>query len=614
MIGAHFHRTKWFGVATRIAVIGILDGAATLAPWACLIVIATNPFEWGLVLPLLSITIASLAVKVWMLPSWLYSDALGTEPETKVIYDSLMLALVIGFGFVISNAFGVILAAAAGLGWILPLVQSKLLPEHELVAFQSAARELDILGFWRNLCTKFGFNPVPSQAVIGSIHAGSQGMFQAAATSLAIAMVYVFDMSHAFSALLVLLLASFSVVQTGWSMRNAVTDLEMGQRVLATEQLTVEFSRGDFGILSLENILVPPVNSFSCELYQGLCLMFVGHSGSGKSELLRGLVTGTAVGKATLTHVGSRKPESLFAYAPSEMISISPSLDAWFDYPSIDYALAVSVLQDLDPYGDVFAGGFTVDSRIDINAPHQAKLLSLSRCFASDAPVLVFDSPEYHLDRSAITGFTNLALKAKLEGKILLISTENEGLMSLADELVKLDRGEITDRGPMEEVRMRHRERFVRGRFAPTVPDAFRLGLWLDSLIPESFPSDVTSRVKYGAEDLLLKSPRTWLGGEKPVYFDIRFEGEACYVTMLDRGEPVGWDGLTDPETGVPYRSTGHDPINLTDALHPLAALLSVADAVGEGQSQGFRQVSAVFKKRSQRNNQPFQTTEIKTA
>ncbi|MEM0978446.1 MAG: ATP-binding cassette domain-containing protein [Pseudomonadota bacterium] len=532
-----------------------------------------------------AIFFASLVLGMVFLRLWLVRGFKTEFPHlaVRVFVPAFSILAVLGIGFMVSAVFAAVLSTVAFLGWIAPRVFSAVFERDKQVGSVGAATELRLLGVWTSLCRRFGFPKLHDRP---RSHRDLQTILvltDAVATIPALLTIVIWPASAVFSGLVLLALASINLWSHVTYLDTIISDVEAPND---TRNAHIAVSAGadeatQFTLLQLENVSAGPVKDFSAEVFQGLCLMFVGASGSGKSTLLRYLATGQAHGNVQLQHSREIHIDEVFAYAPDASVWMPGSVLNVLEDPSINVPRAVKYLQEFDPFEEAFPEHNAFQEIRTEATPVQAKLVALARCFASSAPVLVFNLPELYLDQTSRSAFLALALKAKLAGKILVIATETDEFMSLADELVKFDRGIVTDRGPALEVRERHRDRFLRACFEPTVEEAYRLSLWIDAIMPDDVPADLAERVKHSAEELLLRTPRDQFALSQPVIFDAKFGALRCQINMLDRGDMLGLNTYA--------RSEG------ARGVMPLMTVRSLADHVGEGQLKGCRQITAVF-------------------
>ena len=294
---------------------------------------------------------------------------------------------------------------------------------------------------------------------------------------------------------------------------------------------------------------------FSADLFQGLCLALIGPSGSGKSKILRAISTGQFY-EGKMTYRGKNWGRnhgrlSSLSYSTVPPITLQGSVVenvTCFD-PKGTALPAIELLRKLDPFEDVFRDKDFINEPIDDDNAAQSQIVSLARAFWLDSAIIVLDHPETYLDRASRSALMALILRAKTEGKIVILATDDDYLMSVADEVAKLERGEVTDRGPMEEVLGRHRQRWVRVSFLPNKREAFRLSLWLEAQFPRGMSEDLRARVKQAAQDMLFFAPRDQnLGHNDEIVFDVRMSPSEVFITMHDRGDILTSEHMSDDE------------------------------------------------------------------
>ncbi len=340
-------------------------------------------------------------------------------------------------------------------------------------------------------------------------------------------------------------------------------------------------------MLSIESLESRGFEPLSVDIFQGLCLALIGPSGSGKSDVLRAIATGVFdEGKITYKDRNWGRNHGRFhslSYVPPTPITMSGSLVdnvTCFD-PLADHLSAIELIRKLDPYEDVFLASDFLNDMVDENFSAQGQVLSLARAFWLNREIIVLDTPETYLDKASLSALMALILQAKTDGKIVILATDDDYLMSAADEVIKLERGFVTDRGPKEEVLSRHHARWVRVSFLPTKRDAFRLSLWLDTQFPEGMETSLKTRVKRTAQDMLFLAPRDRvLNSNDEILFDIKMSQSEVFLTMHDRGDVVLSERLEDAEA---------------EGLEDFARIVDSVDEFAQTLREGYRQFSTRF-------------------
>lgn len=375
------------------------------------------------------------------------------------------------------------------------------------------------------------------------------------------------------------------------SLRTPRYDVGQLEKIITTREKIHEKNTNPLnmaGILSIDGLKAEGFTAFSGDVFPGLCLAFIGPSGCGKSRILKSIATGqyetgrvefggNALGRL---QQGAR----VLGYVPPYPINLPGSFVqnvTGFD-PQSDELDALELIMQLDPYEDVFREEDLINDKLGNNFSAQGQIISIARAFYMNAEILILDTPELFLDKASKAALLALILKAKTDGKIVLLATDDDYIMTAADEMIKLDRGVVTDRGPVDEVLVRHHERWVRVSFKPTKRDAFRLGLWLDAQLGRSLPQDFCERVKLAANDLLFLAPRDSFGErEDDSIFDLKVGLNEVVISLHDRG-----DLLEVNESDV-----AEEPLNKAE----VARILSNADHFQQRLKEGYRQITVRF-------------------
>lgn len=375
------------------------------------------------------------------------------------------------------------------------------------------------------------------------------------------------------------------------SLRTPRYDVHHIEKILEQRQKktkTPDDLVGMDGLLSIEGLKADGFTPFSADIFPGLCLAFIGPSGCGKSRILKAVATRRF--EAGHIKFGDKNLDRfdqnshLIGYVPPSPINLPGTFVEnviGFD-PQADQTAALDLILQLDPYEDVFRDEDLLNDPLQNNFSAQGQIVSIARALYKDTSILILDTPELFLDKASKAALLALILKAKTDGKIVLLATDDDHLMTAADEVIKLDRGTITDRGPVDEVLSRHHERWVRVSFRPTKRDAFRLGLWLDTQLGQRLPEALRDRIKTVANDLLFLAPRNQFGGqEAESIFDLKVGLDCITLSLHDKGELIDISNTKDNEKPAKNLET--------------ARIFAHTDDFQQKLQEGYRQITIRF-------------------
>jgi ATP-binding cassette subfamily B protein len=75
----------------------------------------------------------------------------------------------------------------------------------------------------------------------------------------------------------------------------------------------------------------------------------------------------------------------------------------------------------------------------------QRQRLALVRAFYADAPILLLDEPSSALDRESEQLLVKMLQRLRLAGRTIIVATHTTGLQGLADQIIFLKDGQVTD-------------------------------------------------------------------------------------------------------------------------------------------------------------------------
>jgi iron complex transport system ATP-binding protein len=235
--------------------------------------------------------------------------------------------------------------------------------------------------------------------------------------------------------------------------------------------------------LSVENISagydkVPVLKDVSLKVEQGDICALMGRNGSGKTTVLRCInailkpTCGTVIADGWPVHGLSRVEiarlislvpqgiQAVFAFSCLEMILMSSAarIDAWSSPGRKEIAKALEVLDEVGipalahrPFNQLSGG--------------ERQLIMLARALFQDAPIMLLDEPNAHLDFSNQHRMMGLMRDmVKKRGVTALISLHDPNLtLHYCDQVVMLKEGRVIAHGPTDDVMENETLRHVLG-------------------------------------------------------------------------------------------------------------------------------------------------------
>jgi putative ABC transport system ATP-binding protein len=212
---------------------------------------------------------------------------------------------------------------------------------------------------------------------------------------------------------------------------------------LVIENLTVEFTKGDY--------TVRPLDNFSCTVRAGSLALLLGPSGCGKTTLLSclggilkptaGTITfgGTEVttltGKA-LTHYRQHTVGVVF-----QAFNLVPSLTA-VENVSVPMRSAGVKGREARDKAVALLESVGLEDRLT-HRPNklsggQQQRVAIARALALDPLLVLADEPTAHLDYIQVEGILRLVRSLTEGGRAVLVATHDERLLALADQIIEM--------------------------------------------------------------------------------------------------------------------------------------------------------------------------------
>ncbi|HRD77086.1 MAG TPA: ATP-binding cassette domain-containing protein [Hyphomicrobiaceae bacterium] len=210
----------------------------------------------------------------------------------------------------------------------------------------------------------------------------------------------------------------------------------------------------------------PALRNLTFELEPSMCLAIVGPNGAGKSSL-SGLIAGALLptqGAVQLDGVAVgrwQRSDTLppIGYMPEPILiegTVHDNIARFSDASHMGVARAAmragvhDMLSALPNGYDtaVGAGGEALSLR-------ERRAVALARALHGEPRIVVLDEPELGLDAVGVRRLRNVLAGLKAEGVGIVIATQDQRLLSLADRMAILANGAVEDYGPADQVAKR---------------------------------------------------------------------------------------------------------------------------------------------------------------
>lgn len=185
---------------------------------------------------------------------------------------------------------------------------------------------------------------------------------------------------------------------------------------------------------------------------EGMTYGLVGMNGSGKSTFLRllaGLIRPTA-GKVLIQDIevkGTNQTKNSVTYVPenAKLFLVGPT-------PRQDLTRLIRDPDQANSYYEQPTFASLADKRLYHLSEGQRRLVSLYHAFLSSKELLLLDEPTIGLDQNGRAFLTEQLNRAKSQGRLVIVSTNDTRILPYLDRLVLVGQGKVLLDGPPAEV------------------------------------------------------------------------------------------------------------------------------------------------------------------
>lgn len=251
-------------------------------------------------------------------------------------------------------------------------------------------------------------------------------------------------------------LAALKRIQA-YSSENAVLQTDIAARTGSITADTLIIPRGPAA--------PPRLDRVSLSLAAGECLAILGESGSGKSTLLHALCGAEHAPIGTVSYdqsdIRTLPPERLqqiVGYLPLGATllpgTLAANVNRWAPERNDEAIVAAARMAGVHGLISALPRAYETNLPADAHllSPGQKQRIALARALYSRPKLLFLDEPTALLDTPAERFVFEALRRLKADGSTIVMSMHRDGIISLADKVLVMDRGKISDFGPRRAV------------------------------------------------------------------------------------------------------------------------------------------------------------------
>lgn len=321
----------------------------------------------------------------------------------------------------------------------------------------------------------------------------------------------------------------------------------------------------------------PRLDRVSFELAPGSCLAIIGDAGSGKSTLLQAMVglDPAPIGSVTfdqtdIRHMSAASRRRHIGFLP-QMGGLCPGTIAeniaGFDEPIDDRALILAAKQ-ARVHGLISALPDGYQTHIGQH-PHlltagQKQQIALAAAFYTKPKYLFLDEPNALLDRNGERAMCEAIANLKEHGTTVVMVLHRAGVIGLADQILVLERGAVSDFGPRAQVLGRQSDGRRMARMPLRKTSLQDLSDWITGQFTRAGDAEFAAKaVMLGSEMFLaacLNGPQS-TAREVEVQFQF-IDDHNCELRLIEQGQTTADKLLRQVQNGMQNGETDFESLD----------------------------------------------------
>lgn len=293
----------------------------------------------------------------------------------------------------------------------------------------------------------------------------------------------------------------------------------------------------------------PRLDRVSLSLGAGECLAILGESGSGKTTLLHALcgaehapIGAVRYDQSDIRTLPPERLQKIVGYLPQGATllpgTLAANISRWDPERNDEAIVAAARMAGVHGLISALPRAYETELPADghLLSPGQKQRIALARALYSKPRLLFLDEPNALLDTTAERFVFEALRRLKADGCTIVMSMHRGGIISLADKVLVMDRGKVSDFGPRREVleRMEGGQRQVRLPVSIGAEDD--LADWISTQFRRDEDNDLQSKsIRAGRELFNFARANGPLSANRMLTVQFQFVDDLnCIITLTE--------------------------------------------------------------------------------